>query len=172
MYKQLLLAALLASPFALNAAPVTWTINSLNLTDGATGGGSFVYDIDTGIYSNVNVFTTVGTTYPAQTYSFPYEFNSGAFPDSSLEATNVTGDLTGQNLLAIAFTGILSNAGGTLDVLAGAENLCHNSDCSQFDNIRFVTGGEIFGEAVPIPAAAYLFGSALIGLVAIKRKRS
>jgi hypothetical protein len=58
----LLAVALLAGPMAATAAPVTWTLDGVIL-QGGTGGGSFVYDDDTSMFSNIALTTSLGRTY-------------------------------------------------------------------------------------------------------------
>jgi hypothetical protein len=45
----------LAGPAA--AIPVTWELQNAVFTSGRTATGSFVFDADTGVYSNINIDT-------------------------------------------------------------------------------------------------------------------
>ena len=51
------LFALACFVFALGAqaAPVTWTLNNVLFDNGDTATGTFDYDSDTGLYSNMNI---------------------------------------------------------------------------------------------------------------------
>ena len=70
---------------------------------------------------------------------------------------------------------------GKLDLLYGTRSMwiCDNSDCSSFfgsggTSVEFVDGAinGVIVSAVPIPAAVWLFGSALAGLGWMRRKQT
>ena len=45
----------------LSAAPVTWFLSGVTLSDGGRAFGSFTFDATTTTYTNVNIMTTPGT---------------------------------------------------------------------------------------------------------------
>ena len=68
MRRLFLLGALL---FALpaHANPITWHLDGVAFDDGGTANGSFVYDADTNIYSDVSVVTTAGSAFAGAAYN-------------------------------------------------------------------------------------------------------
>ena len=167
---------LLLTANAALAAPVDWTLNGWSLDGGDTVTGSFVFDSDLGTFSNVNVSSTLGP----ESYSFiglgadatTLEFVTGD-PGGDLSGTSVV-------LASIGGGGMTNAGGGPLSVLTqggtnplSSQSTCDNADCTIVSSPRFLTSGNITGTpVVPIPAAAWLFGSALIGLGVIKRKKA
>jgi hypothetical protein len=144
-----------------HAIPVTWTAVDITFVSDfgpATLTGTFDYDADTDEYSNLNlvipeiheysglpghgVFT--GPVHAGR----PYEF--GMLDDASLMDTHLTfaTDLTGE--------------GGVVQISSGY----FYDDPSTYEGE--VSGGSV--SAVPIPAAVWLFGSALAGLGWIRRR--
>jgi len=61
-----------------------------------------------------------------------------------------------------------SNSAYTFDFGSGEQSI--NGAQSPWRNMWAVQTGDVGASAVPIPAAAWLFGSALIGLVGVKRR--
>ena len=61
---------LTAVAFAASATPLTWTLTGVTFVDGSTASGTFTFDADTNTYSSIDVMTTGGTAYPAETYTF------------------------------------------------------------------------------------------------------
>jgi len=165
---------LLVSGSAL-AIPVTWTLDNVNLNDGATATGSFIYDADTGVLSSVNIITTErtdpdaidylgsydGTTFAADCVAEPWKCEQLDMSDPTrLQFNNFQG-----SYLSLVIAGELTNFGGTFS-LSGGE-----IDEGGSNKTRMISSGSIVGaNAVPVPAAVWLFGSALAGLGWVRRK--
>ena len=167
-----------------NAAPVTWTFSDVVMTtdsgvdcsfgpcppDLAALNGSFVYDADTGMYSDVVIFSD----------AMPFIGNHTYFA-SSLYSSDSSGLLfwkdtafAGHYVLYLSFGSALSNAGGTV-ALSGYETSNPpgelTSPPSGFAYRRNIVDATLTGvPVVPIPAAVWLFGSALFGLGWLKRR--
>ena len=196
--KTLALVGLSILTLSANAAPVTWVLNDVTFASAevmgpgpydGTASGSFTYDADTNIYSNVNITTTGSGVWGTD--------NCG---DSDLcgayiRATNLYAPLTATSLqitptssdpldstgyygISLQFESALTNAGGTVQLYTAGgtdgEGVCKYSDClpegaAGVTAFRGFSGGSV--SSIPIPAAAWLFGSALIGLAGIKRKK-
>ena len=170
---------------AAKASPVTWMLNGVTLSDGGTASGTFTFDADAGtacgssspcgVYSNVHISTTNGTSRTGALYSFVCEQNvpacTGVSPDSTevMFLSSNAANQTGNSALALFFTGIgalppngLTDAGGTLDISNSSgtvgsvdEGSCANPACSVPVNpLRFSTAGSV--TAVPEPAAPWL----------------
>jgi hypothetical protein len=60
------MCALALSVGAANANLVTWNLQDFVFSDGGTASGSFVFDANTGHYSNISIVTTAGTPIPTR----------------------------------------------------------------------------------------------------------
>jgi hypothetical protein len=166
-----------------SAVPVTWTLNNVAFNDGATASGSFTYDADTNTYSSISVATTAGSVLGGQGFA---GLLTDIGPDASRLGMAPTPSTTvaGLPILLFRFDTALTNAGGTSNLTLGTyspffpaqgsyEAVCVQSGiCGSpipLSNIRLVTAGSVIA-AVPIPAAAWLFGSAL-GVMGWLRRR-
>jgi hypothetical protein len=141
---------------AAHAAPVVWTLENVLFDSGPALSGTFIFDADTGEYSNLDVTGSFGNLEAYNPYSGP----------ANLHAT-VPG-FEPQFLLILDFSGSLTNAGGTYQV-SGYEFEGTTVWGGQ-TFIRDIVSGTV--TAVPIPAAVWLFGSALAGLGWMRRKQT
>lgn len=156
------------------AIPVTWTLDGVVFDDGGVASGSFIYDASTDIYSAVDIITTAGTSMPGAHYQYATFFlgNSG----NVVGLTDINGpDLSGAAAWFMEFSGGLTNLGGTVSLVSafGGESFCADPDCAISvgpPEFRQVIAGT--ASAVPIPAAVWLFGSALVGLGWMRRKQT
>lgn len=168
--KKLITLTLLFIGGSAQAIPVTWTIDSLFFDDGGTASGSFIFDADTDTYSAVSIVTTAGSVLGGTTYNFPSQVVCGG-SGGCLFVEADTPDLTGTSGLFMLLAPGLTNSGGVVGIDYGQEAPCAVPDCSgDGAPTRFVTSGQITG--VPIPAAVWLFGSALLGLGWFRRKQT
>jgi hypothetical protein len=151
---------------AVNATPVEWTIDSLVFDDGGTGSGTFTYDADTNAYSNIDIVTTAGTASTGAPYMSVIDF---APNDSDFLAVMVF-PLAGTHSLELSFATSLTNAGGIIAIDGWGESICGQECMFPVTRLRNITAGQI--SAVPVPAAAWLFGSALAGLGWMRRKQT
>jgi hypothetical protein len=153
--------------------PVTWTLQDAVFDDGGAATGSCVYDADLDVFADIDITTTAGSVFSGQHYQHGTFFLTSV----SLGVTTVDQpDLTGLPALAMFFTAggfiPMTNDGGTLFLdTAGGEGYCAVPDCggAALDrDLREFTSGSI--SAVLVPAAVWLFGSALAGLGWFRRK--
>jgi hypothetical protein len=195
-------AALSVLSITSNAAPVTWVLNDVTFASAevlgggpydGTATGSFTYDATdgpNGTYSNVNITTTgtgiwgtgnCGDSALCGTYIRATDLNS-PLSATSLQVTPTLSDpadSTGYYGASLQFVTGLTNAGGTVALYTAGgtdgEGICKNSDClpagaAGVTAFRGFSGGSV--SAVPLPAAAWLFGSALLGLGLVRRKKA
>ena len=149
-----------------NAAPVIWTIDSLLFDDGGTGSGTFSYDASTNTYSNIDIITTAGIDFGGAAYLSVAYFA----PNDSDFLAAIVYPAEGAPALELTFAAPLTNAGGTIAIDGLGESLCGPECMYPTVRLRDITSGQI--SAVPVPAAAWLFGSALAGLGWLRRKQS
>ena len=179
--KKLLFFFSLAMCGVSQAAPVVWTFENVRFEDGGVLQGSFTYDADTFSVSSVDFRTTArigsfsGSSYDlCVTYcDIAVELFPGgqalAFGNTALEPD---GPPNAVRFLAV-FDSFLTNAGGRVDLRPGTcflscEAYLQNNGTSAFRPTR---SGYLVGEVVPVPAAVWLFGSALAALSGMRRKK-
>jgi hypothetical protein len=160
-----LIFALLVS-LAANAAPVLWAVDSLLFDDGGTGSGTFTYDADTNTYANIDIVTTAGTEFDGA----PYMAVIDSAPNDSDYLAVMLFPLEGAPLLELSFAASLTNAGGVIAIEGVGESLCGQECTYPILGLRDITSGQI--SAVPVPAAVWLFGSALGGLGWMRRRKT
>jgi hypothetical protein len=166
------------------AAPVTWTLSDV-LLDGSTFTGSFDYDADTDRYSNVSIISTFYTEDPVYLdygesggyvyldfYELGYIGPYGVGPTSrraQFEDSHSFGDIS--YFLTLNFASSLTNSGGEIAIQNG-EILLQDVWEESVTPISSGVSGSVMASVVPIPAAAWLFASALIGMGWMRRKQT
>lgn len=165
------------------AAPVTWTLDSVTFDGGGTLSGSFVYDADINTYSDISI---VSNFWGPSTYTGENQVFSDvlAFPIPDVNAPLTDFSDTGMTLaalhysfgtyqkeLTLVFGAALTDAGGTVALVPTVSNERLFVDVVQgYPESQALVSGVI--TAVPVPAAVWLFGSALAGLGWMRRKQS
>jgi hypothetical protein len=161
-----------------HAAPVTWVISDAVFSDGGTLTGQFDYDADINTYTNIYIQSSAktlptgdgvntGTTSISGIYTAIDQFgnpvNASAlsleqlyFPEYTLE-------------FALFFETALTGAGGNA-LLSGTEAFFGNCPSCDPGVTRSLIAGQV--SAVPVPAAVWLFGSALAGLGWLRSKQT
>lgn len=178
------LVALLIAPASWSAA-LTWTLDGVTFHDGATATGTFDYDAVTSTYSNIDI--TVTGFVNSQVYgaldSDPYTYNSpDILPQSTsdllvfveqISTPDASSDCFGycRRTMLISFESNLTSLGGTIAVDLNV--LSFERLEAVFNNDEhIIIGGAVSAVAVPVPAAAWLFGTALGILGWSGRKRA
>jgi hypothetical protein len=171
--RNLLFVSLFICSTSAYAIPVTWTLDDVTFDDGGTAFGSYTYDSATDAFSNISVTTTgTGGVFPSALYEDACNVST-CHPDlAGLQVVleKVFGPDDIESLFVLRLEGSMTNSGGTLDLATGSD--CGESSC-EVDFIlrtRAIVSGSV--SAVPIPAAAWLFGTALAGLGWIRRKQT
>jgi len=167
------------------AAPVTWTFQGVVLEEPAPGGGflyggltgSFDYDADTNTYSNILIQSEKSGPMGAATYTDNAPLNWRAEVIESPSGIGVvlnSGDLdpagdlldAADMTLTLVFASALTNAGGTVG-LSGGEALIGPA-WGLYSESTIISGTV---STVPVPAAVWLFGSAVSALGLLRRRR-
>ncbi len=171
---------LLAS--GVKAAPIEWTLQDVFFQDGGRAGGSFFYDADTNEYSNVSITTTAGSIFSGASYSYVRADASDdskvwflSDPSGAVDTPAFFSDLAGQmtNSGGSVYLFLFSGYEGPCDQLNPPFNICDGVKFTQVGvtTARPVVSGSLFATVVvPIPAAAWLFGSALSLMGWMRRK--
>jgi hypothetical protein len=155
------------------ATPVTWTLENVTFDDGGTAFGSYTYDAAANTFSSISI-TTTGTG----------GIFSGTFYEDACNVSSCHPDLQGlqvvferlfaaddiENLFALRFEGPMTNSGGTLDLKVGPDCSVGSCEADFILRSRTVVSGSV--SAVPVPAAVWLFCSALAGLSCFRRKKA
>lgn len=168
---------MLAMPAA-NANLVQWTLQNVSFVGGGTATGSFVYDADTDTYSDISITTSSGSI-GGGSYMWPWDSLSQAtqLVIWTYDPSSPPADLTGELYLSLTFFDALTNAGGTvnLDEINNFEYICNTASCSGSGSKTFrdivYPGGSVVSTSVPVPAAVLLFGSGLLGLIGLARRK-
>jgi len=146
---------------ATQAAPVVWAINDGAFEDGGTFSGSFTYDADTDIYSDISINVSAWFIAPPA-----YVFTADSPLNSDASELFLYGgvDYVFERYLGLYFETDLTNQGGTVAIYlpVSREEFVDYGDGQPSAGERYIVSGSV--TAVPIPAAAWLFGSALAGL--------
>jgi hypothetical protein len=172
-----------------SAGPLLWTLEGVTFAGGGTASGSFDYNADTNLFSNVDITTTTGGGVTGATYLFTCGQDvpacTGVTPNSTeaLFLTTNAANQSGLTAIGFFFTGIggappqgLTDLGGTIDISnssfsvgAVQEALCVDSACSQPTSpSRVDDAGTV---ATPEPSSALLVGITVL-LLGFALKRS
>jgi len=160
-----------------NAVPVTWRIDGvLAFEDGGTVSGVFTYDADTNEYSDVAITTTDGSLLNGFSYNLldPRPSNNSENDALYLISTDAP-NFPNAQVLNIDFEFAITNAGGTQPIRGINEYSCGPANCTGPSIYRYEDNSGYPGfsgtvSSVPIPTAAWLFGSALAGLGWARRR--
>ena len=156
-----------------------WTLQNAVLEDQSGVGsdplsnltGSFTYDADAMTYSAISIQTDGSDLYPGLNFTGGDVVGKGVDFLVTVEAGGPP-DLTDEPVLLLVFLEALTNSGGTvsLDLPSAPGNSFATNIANCSDDIcsgaygppsAWAISGEVVGQAVPVPAAAWLFGSAL-----------
>ncbi len=122
-------ASLLANGFAADPLGALWTFQNSGFGGADTGApltGSFIYNADTGMFSDIMVVSGAGATLPGANY-ITTGLDTAPNLIDFLSTTNA--NIDGAYRLQIGFDNPFTNAGGTLNIAFGAEWLCNGATC-------------------------------------------
>ncbi|MEM9056156.1 MAG: hypothetical protein AAGD86_01690 [Pseudomonadota bacterium] len=167
--------AVLMAGAAAEAAPVRWVLQDVTFDDGGQAFGSFIYDADTDTFSSINVTTTDGSILLGSVYEF-VNFEAGLLDADSVLLVAAANPGAGTAAFNMNLEEAMTNAGGTIALAMAPpplafESTCLTSVCDRFFSIdRAIVSGSI--TTIPVPAALWLFASALGLTGALRRWRA
>jgi len=180
------------------ASPVRWELSDIRFVDGGANlnlvTGSFIYDADTQAVSAVS-FSGLPSYGPDYNLLYGIDISGDGssilFTEQAVASIAELDTYSGEAMV-LGFTNRLTNTGGFTTLLEGIgpgsliDNGSNNANCqdgidscmtygiynvTHYESLGY-WGGEIVGSVVPVPAAVWLFGSALAGLGWIRRKQT
>jgi hypothetical protein len=159
-----------------------WTLDGVTFDDGGTAIGSFKYDADANLYSEVAITTTAGSSFAGAAYGdvvYQGQPTQTHIPTSLQLVT--TGPLSGEHFIDLVFDEALTSQGGIVNLVPSdpsslwsfeGEIISVFSPPGQFlvDPLRGVTSGSVVAQPVPVPATVLLLASGLASLAGFRRR--
>ena len=173
--KAILATTALMSLFACAAseakADTIWTLNNVELSDNTYLNGSFAINVY-GYFDKWNLTTTTGTL---NGYTYTPVINASINNPTDTVVTFSTSNYEGY--LTLTFQHSLSNAAATDSIVGGSTGPsyeCYGWGCPPYgssDPTRYVVANQSASLLTPLPAAIWLAGSALAGLLGYGARR-
>lgn len=156
-----------------NAMPVQWTLSNVTFNDESTVTGSFVFDADTGVFSNVLITTALASYDTSEVDTIPFGADATGI---QLVDNYVPNNNAGKRTLNLDFVDALTNGGGIVALALGFpsfEGECIAADCSTGHISREVASGEVIaaGGTIPEPESLALLGIGLAALAGMRRRK-
>ncbi len=183
MNKPLFSLLLIAVGGLAQAAPILWTLSGGTMIDGATAVGSFVYDADTNMFSQIDITTAGGSVFAGAHYVGQPPVPGLGLPDRLILVTSsVPINFFGTPALALYPSVGLTNAGGVVGLLGGIRSdsfettcgvLWSAADCDAPGEVRrYFSSGQLTASAVPEPMSICLIALGVLVMFCGRRART
>ena len=155
-----------------SAASVVWTFNEASLSDGASIDGSFTIDSDSYAITDFNITTgSGGIDFVSVNYDIDDDVAVSCL--CNVDEVSFEDGLTGSSLSLFLPSFVEFGIPGVFDI--GPEVFISELQFMNSFERAEAFGGTLAGvssSAVPVPAAAWLFGSGLVGLIGVARRKA
>jgi hypothetical protein len=166
------------------SASLTWTLGDVTFDDGATATGSFDYDAGTNTYSNIAITVSGFTNAPVYgplgsdpfTYTNPVVLESFSTDSELIFIQQLSTPGSGsdcvdscQRQMIMSFATSLTSLGGTVAIDPNVLSFEYLEKLGANDTHN-ISGGSFTAAPVPVPAAAWLFATAL-GVLGWSRRK-
>ena len=156
--------------FACNAnAAVIWELNNFLFDDGTSATGSFTWNEATNVATSWDILTIDGSRSGTQ-----YSSTTGSFVN--LGSFFFFGEVANQFRIGLADLDSLDTPSASLTLFSqnpGSTGPNGFLECTNCGDIREGEAGAYLSvSAVPVPAAVWLFGSGLVGLIGVARRKA
>jgi hypothetical protein len=169
-----MLIAIFLSPALVQAA--TWTVDLAFIGSLSTVKGTYDYDSVGDVYSAVAVQATGEQFLPN-----PSHYNAvwgDPWSTNSQLDMYIVGDMNGLRATVMYLASAMTETAGSVIAITELRTwLCEDSACDAFgSDVQYFYDTDFNGtvstpSAVPLPAAAWLFGSGLLGLIGVSRRK-
>lgn len=142
------------------AASLTWTLIGVSFTDGTTAVGSFDYDADTFVYSNLSI--TLDNPIPGNGvpgFTLPRTFITSGI---DVAGSQTLSSIESPDFFSLVYSNPLTNAGGTIPLVAAYGRGGSGS--------AFGSGTLSAPSGVPVPAPPGVLGLLLSGALAARQR--
>ena len=167
-----------SSPAA--AIPLIWTLQNVTFSDGGIATGDLTFDAASGSVLDWNISISGGdaSTFPMFTYAPLTVGDVGIFsagPGLSFQFfvdPFAVGGTPTSRLLSLTTDGPLTDSGGTVSLITQADTpdgFFESVECYNCNPYRLIVNGTL--NAVPLPASIWFFGSGLLSLIGISRRK-
>jgi hypothetical protein len=180
LYKVTMLLGALALTSPSYASIVDWQLNGVTFSDGGIATGNFAWDTATSSIVSYHISTSGGNTanfiptmYDSSNPNDVMNLFADPQPNNAIGITDLSQPApvgSGYRILVMYFENTLSTPITSNPVFITQSSFHQALECFNCNPYRLVTGGSV--SAVPIPAAIWLFGSALTGFGFIGKRRS
>jgi hypothetical protein len=158
-----------------SAGPIQWNFSGVTFIDGATLTGSFTYDADANVFSNVDV-TISGSTTPVFNVTMLFDDPINAAPTFFLASSALPATVDVTPSIFVTLPTAMTDAGGTIpirDAPLSYAGICATTTCGTYTlSSEYITAGSITTiSAVPEPGSWAMLGVGLMGLAAPKLRQ-
>jgi hypothetical protein len=170
--KRFMLIAIFLSPALVQAASITWNVNLIFSSPAATVTGTYDFDASTGFFTGIDVTAASPQFVPnPSVYDAAWD---APYSTASMIDFYTTGGMAGKYAMVIELEEAMTDTRDVINVATLTTFLCVDAGCDDYSVVTVYNNSNDFTgtvSSVPLPAAAWLFGSALFGLIGVTRRK-